>query len=83
MAVRPYEPLVDVAQEYCFLAQACIAAGAYAKAIEFAEAGLELVPTDAALIGTRGDAKSGLHDDEGADADWLLALELRLRDLTA
>ena len=56
MAVRPYEPLADVAQEYCFLAQACIAAGAYAKAIEFAEAGLELVPTDAALIGTRGDA---------------------------
>lgn len=81
--LAPDGPLTDTAQEYCFLARACVAAGAYAKAIEFADAGLQLIPTDAALVGTRGDAKSGLLDDEGADADWQLALELRRRDLSA
>ena len=80
MAVQVNGPVDDIAQEYCFLAQACVAAGAYSKAIEFVDAGLALLPSDAALIGTRGDAKSGLHDDEGADADWQLALELRFRD---
>jgi tetratricopeptide (TPR) repeat protein len=74
----PKTPTKD-AEEYWFLAQAYVAAGAYAKAIEFADAGLELTPADAALIATRGDAKYGLHDDEGADADWQLALELRRR----
>ena len=77
----PSASLADKAHEYWFLAQAYVAAGAYTKAIEFADAGLELVPVDAALIATRGDAKSGLHDDEGADADWQLALELRRASL--
>jgi hypothetical protein len=76
-------PVVDAsapaerdAHEYWFLAQACIAARAYAKALEFAEAGLARAPRDWTLIATRGDARSGLSDDEGAAADWQLALEL-------
>ena len=74
----------DDAHEYWFLAQAYIAASAYGKALEFVEAGLACVPGDRALIATRreliatrGDARSGLRDDEGASADWQLALELR------
>jgi tetratricopeptide (TPR) repeat protein len=74
--LAPSTSPADRAYEYWFLARAYVAAGAYAKAIEFADAGLELAPVDAALIATRGDAKFGLHDDEGADADWQLALEL-------
>jgi hypothetical protein len=70
------ETTPDDAHVYRFLAEACVAAGAYRKALEFAEAGLARIPSDSALIATRGDARSGLRDDEGADADWQLALEL-------
>jgi tetratricopeptide (TPR) repeat protein len=65
------------AHEYRFLAQAYLAAHAYEKALEFAEAGLAAMPHDWALIAIRGDARSGLWDEEGASADWQLALELR------
>lgn len=65
------------AHEYRFLAHAYLAAHAYEKALEFAEAGLACTPGDWALIAIRGDARSGLWDDEGASADWQLALELR------
>jgi hypothetical protein len=67
----------DDAYVYRFLAQACVAAGAYSKALEFVTAGLARIPRDAGLIATRGDARSGLHDDEGASADWQLAHDLR------
>ena len=73
---RQTEITPDDAHVYRFLAEACVAAGAYRKALEFAEAGLARIPSDSALIATRGDARSGLLDDEGADADWQLALEL-------
>jgi hypothetical protein len=73
------ETAPDDAHVYRFLAEACVAAGAYRKALEFAEAGLARIPSDSALIATRGDARSGLRDDEGADADWQLALDLGRR----
>jgi hypothetical protein len=77
------ETTPDDAHVYRFLAEACVAAGAYRKALEFAEAGLARIPSDSALIATRGDARSGLRDDEGADADWQLALDLGKRAGTA
>jgi tetratricopeptide (TPR) repeat protein len=52
--------------EHRFLAQAYIAAHSYAKAIEVAEAGLALAPDDATLIATRGEAKEGVGEVEGA-----------------
>ena len=70
----------DDAHVYRFLAQACVAAGAYSKALEFVTAGLARIPRDAGLIATRGDARSGLRDDEGAAADWQLAVDLRDRE---
>jgi hypothetical protein len=73
------ETTPDDAHVYRFLAEACVAAGAYRKALEFAEAGLARIPSDSGLIATRGDARSGLCDDEGAVADWQLALDLGSR----
>lgn len=74
---EPREPASDEAHVYRFLAQACVAAGAYPKALEFVTAGLARCPGDAGLIATRGDARSALRDDEGATADWQLARDLR------
>ena len=70
-------------RELRFLAQAYLAAHAYAKAREAAQAGLELAPDDAALIASRGEAKAGLGDADGALADWRLALELEPEDIGA
>jgi hypothetical protein len=77
---EPREPAPDDAHVYRFLAQACVAAGAYTKALEFVTAGLARCPGDAGLIATRGDARSALRDDEGATADWQLARDLRDRE---
>jgi tetratricopeptide (TPR) repeat protein len=70
-------------REHRFLAQAYLAANAYAKALEIVEAGLTLAPGDAALIATRGEARAGLGDPEGALTDWRLALELEPEDIGA
>jgi tetratricopeptide (TPR) repeat protein len=70
-------------REHRFLAQAYVAAGAYNKALGTAEAGLELAPDDAALLATRGEAKAGLGEVEGALADWRRALELQPEDIGA
>jgi tetratricopeptide (TPR) repeat protein len=70
-------------REHRFLAQAYLHAHAYTKAHAIVEAGLALVPGDAALIAMRGDAKAGLGDAEGALADWRLALELDPEDIGA
>jgi tetratricopeptide (TPR) repeat protein len=66
-----------------FLAQAYLAAHAFAKAREVAEGGLALAPDDAALIASRGEAKAGVGDVEGALADWRLAVELEPEDIGA
>jgi tetratricopeptide (TPR) repeat protein len=42
-----------------------------------------LVADDAALIATRGEARAGLGDVEGALADWRRALELEPEDIGA
>src|SRR5262249_39826167 len=49
----------------------------YAKARKVADAGLTLAPDDAGLIASRGEAKGGLGDVEGALADWRLRSEER------
>jgi tetratricopeptide (TPR) repeat protein len=48
-----------------------------------AEAGLAILPDDAALIAARGEVKAGLGDPEGALADWQRALELEPEDIGA
>jgi tetratricopeptide (TPR) repeat protein len=73
----------DELREYRFLAQAYLAAGAHAQSLQSVEAGLVLASDDAALIATRGEAKSGLGDVEGALADFRLALELEPEDIGA
>jgi tetratricopeptide (TPR) repeat protein len=70
-------------REHRFLAQAYLAAHDYAKAGRVADAGLALAPDDAALIASRGEAKAGLGDVEGALADWRLAVELAREDIGA
>lgn len=70
-------------REHRFLAQAYLAAHAYAMALEIAEAGLVLAPEDAALTASRGEAKAGLGEVEGALADWRRALELDPEDIGA
>jgi tetratricopeptide (TPR) repeat protein len=70
-------------RKHRFLAGAHLAAHAYAKAPDVAEAGLTLAPDDAALIASRGEARAGLGDVEGALADWRLALELEPEDIGA
>jgi cytochrome c-type biogenesis protein CcmH/NrfG len=40
------------------------------------EAGLALAPDDPVLVADRGEAKAGMHDPEGALADWRRAVEL-------
>ena len=79
-AVAIYEARLSAApgevREHRFLAQAYLAADAHGQALVIVEAGLTLAPGDAALIATRGAAKAGLDDPEGALADWRQALEL-------
>lgn len=70
-------------REHRFLAQAYLAAHAFEKAREAADAGLALASDDAALTASRGEAKAGLGDTEGALADWRLALELEPEDIGA
>jgi tetratricopeptide (TPR) repeat protein len=70
-------------REHRFLAQAYLAAHAYARALELVEAGLALAPDDAALTASRGEARAGLGDVDGALADWRLALELDPEDIGA
>jgi tetratricopeptide (TPR) repeat protein len=70
-------------REHRFLATAYLRAHAYDQALGVVEAGLELVPGDAALLALRGEAKAGLGDPEGALADWRRALELEPDDIGA
>jgi tetratricopeptide (TPR) repeat protein len=70
-------------REHRFLAQAYLAAHAYAEALAIVEAGLALAAADAALIASRGEAKAGLGDVEGALADWRRALQLEPEDIGA
>ena len=70
-------------REHRFLAQAYVAAHAFAKALDVAEAGLVLAPDDASLLATRGEARAGLGDVDGALADWRLVLDLQPDDIGA
>jgi tetratricopeptide (TPR) repeat protein len=70
-------------REHRFLARAHLAAHAYAQALATVEVGLALTPDDAALTASRGDAKAGLGDVEGALADWRRALQLEPEDIGA
>jgi tetratricopeptide (TPR) repeat protein len=78
LAAAPGEP-----REYRFLAHAYLLAHAFVRALEVADAGLELVPADAQLITARGEARAGLGEPEGALADWRRALELDADDIGA
>ena len=68
-------------RENRFLASAYLKAHAYRQARAIVEAGLELLPAEAALVALRGEAKAGLADSEGALADWRRALELEPEDI--
>jgi tetratricopeptide (TPR) repeat protein len=68
-------------REHRFLATAYLRAHAYDRALAVVEAGLDLLPVDAALVALRGDAKAGLADPEAALADWRRALELEPEDI--
>jgi tetratricopeptide (TPR) repeat protein len=70
-------------REHRFLAQAHLMGHDYLRALAVVEAGLVLAADDAALIATRGEARAGLGDVEGALADWRLALELEPEDIGA
>jgi tetratricopeptide (TPR) repeat protein len=70
-------------REHRFLAQAHLTAHAYTQALAIAEAGLALAPDDAALTASRGEAKAGLGDADGAHADWRLALQRDPEDIGA
>ena len=70
-------------REHRFLAQAYLTGHDYARALAIAEAGLALAADDAALIATRGEARAGLGDVEGALADWQCALALEPEDIGA
>jgi hypothetical protein len=70
-------------REHRFLANAYLKAHAYEQALGVAESGLALAPGDAMLIASRGEAKAGLGDPEGALADWRHALELEPEDIGA
>jgi tetratricopeptide (TPR) repeat protein len=87
VSVAFYEPRLaaapDEVREYRFLAHAYLLTHAYARALEVADAGLELLADDAQLIAARGEAKAGLGDAEGALADWRRALELDADDIGA
>jgi tetratricopeptide (TPR) repeat protein len=68
---------------YRFLATACLRGRDYARAMEVADAGLELASGDAALIAARGEARAALGDVEGALDGWRRALELDGDDIGA
>lgn len=70
-------------RDYRFLATACLRARDHARALEVAEAGLELASGDAVLIAARGEARAGLGDVDGALDDWRRALELDADDIGA
>jgi tetratricopeptide (TPR) repeat protein len=70
-------------REYRFLAQAHLMAHAYTRALETVQAGLAIGPDDAALTASRGEAKAGLGDVDGALADWRRALQLEPEDIGA
>ena len=70
-------------REHRFLVTAYLGAHAYDEALATVDAGLELLPRDAALVALRGEAKAGLGDPEGALADWRQALELEPEDIGA
>jgi tetratricopeptide (TPR) repeat protein len=70
-------------RERRFLVAAYLQARAHRQALETAEAGLALAADDPALIAMRGEARAGLHDSEGALADWRRALELDAEDIGA
>jgi tetratricopeptide (TPR) repeat protein len=86
-AVALYERRLEAepkaVREHRFLAQAYLAARAYARALDVVAAGLALSPDDAALIAARGEAKAGLGEVEGALADWRRALQLEPEDIGA
>jgi Flp pilus assembly protein TadD len=87
LAVDAYEQRLAASpggvREHRFLAQAYLNAHAYARARDVVAAGLDLAPDDAPLIASRGEAKAGLGDPDGALADWGLALELDPADIGA
>jgi tetratricopeptide (TPR) repeat protein len=68
-------------REHRFLVAAYLHAHAFERALALAEAGLELVPDDAALVALRGEARAGLGDSAAALADWRRALELEPEDV--
>jgi tetratricopeptide (TPR) repeat protein len=70
-------------REHRFLAQTYLTSHAYSRALEIVETGLALAPGDAALTASRGEAKAGLGDVNGALADWRLALDLDPEDIGA
>jgi tetratricopeptide (TPR) repeat protein len=87
VAVALYERRVAASpgdvRELRFLANAYLRAHAYERSREVVDAGLELVPADAALFALRGEARAGLSDSEGALADWRRAVELEPEDIGA
>jgi tetratricopeptide (TPR) repeat protein len=87
LSVEMYEERLRRAQgdvrEYRFLASAHEHAHDHEQALSVAEAGLALAADDAALLATRGEAKAGLGDVEGALADWRRAVELEPDDIGA
>jgi len=70
-------------REHRFLAQAYLVMHEYERALEIAEAGLLVAPGDAALTASRGEARAGHGDVDGALADWRLALKLDPEDIGA
>ena len=73
----------DDVREYRFLATAYLSAHAFEQTREAVNGGLALAPNDGPLVATRGEAKAGLGDPEGALADWRRALELEPEDISA
>ena len=73
----------EAVREHRFLAESYLASHAFARALAIVEAGLAHAPDDAALTASRGEAKAGLGDVEGALADWRRALQLEPEDIGA
>lgn len=87
LAVAVYERRLaeapDSVREHRFLAQAYLAAHAYARTLGLTQAGLALAPDDPVLTAARGEAKAGLGDVKGALSDWQRALRLDPEDIGA